>query len=170
MMVSWNDVQEYLAWLSEKTGQVYRLPSESEWEYIARADTTGPWLGGAPDAVCQFANVAGAETGFDWQHEACEDPLPVGTAPVGAFLSNRAGLYDVIGNVAEWTADCLNLSYLDAPTDGSPWTRGICSSHMTRGGSWVTGSRDIRLSSRFNLRNGDRNDFTGFRVVRDIDE
>lgn len=170
IMVSWNDAQEYVAWLSEKTGQVYRLPSESEWEYVARADTTGPWLGGSPEAVCAFGNVAGAETGFDWQHDACEDRFPVGTVPVGAHRPNKAGLFDVIGNVAEWTADCLNLSYLDAPTDGSAWTRGICSSHMTRGGSWVTGSRDIRLSSRFNLKNGDRNDFTGFRVVREIKE
>jgi formylglycine-generating enzyme required for sulfatase activity len=170
MMVSWNDTQEYLAWLSAKTGEVYRLPSESEWEYIARADSRGPWLGDSPEVVCQYGNVAGRETGFDWQHEACEDPVPVGTAPVGAFMGNRAGVFDVIGNVAEWTADCLNLSYLDAPTDGSAWTRGICSSHMTRGGSWVTGSRDIRLSSRFNLRNGDRNDFTGFRVVREISD
>ena len=170
MMVSWNDAQEYVAWLSDKTGEIYRLPTESEWEYFARADEQTPWIGGAPEAVCAFGNVAGAETGFDWQHEACEDILPVGTAPVGAFRPNRAGLFDVIGNVAEWTADCMNLSYLDAPTDGSAWTRGICSSHMTRGGSWVTGSRDIRLSARFNLKNGDRNDFTGFRVVREIDE
>jgi formylglycine-generating enzyme required for sulfatase activity len=64
----------------------------------------------------------------------------------------------------------MNLSYLDAPNDGSAWTRGICSSHMARGGSWVTGTRDIRLPARFSLRNGDRNDFTGFRVVRDVDE
>ncbi len=168
IMVSWNDAQEYVAWLSEKTGETYRLPTESEWEYFARADSRSPWIGGDPAAVCNFGNIAGLETGFDWQHEACEDKVAVGTVPVGAFLPNRAGLFDVIGNVAEWTADCLNLSYLDAPTDGSAWTRGICSSHMTRGGSWVTGSRDIRLSSRFNLKNGDRNDFTGFRVVREI--
>ncbi len=170
IMVSWNDAQEYLTWLSEKTGQVYRLPSESEWEYVARADATGPWPGDAPEQVCAYGNVAGSETGFEWQHEACSDRFPVGTVPVGAHRSNKAGLFDVIGNVAEWTADCLNLSYLDAPTDGSAWTRGICSSHMTRGGSWVTGSRDIRLSARFNLKNGDRNDFTGFRVVREIRE
>lgn len=170
IMVSWNDALEYVNWLSEKTGQVYRLPSESEWEYFARADTQGPWLGDAAENVCAFGNIAGSETGFDWQHEACADPVTVGTIPVGALRPNKAGLFDVIGNVAEWTADCLNLSYLDAPTDGSAWTRGICSSHMTRGGSWVTGSRDIRLSSRFNLKNGDRNDFTGFRVVREIDE
>ncbi len=170
IMVSWNDAQEYVAWLSAKTGETYRLPSESEWEYFARADARGPWPDGDPAAICTFGNIAGTETGFDWQHDACGDSVAVGTVPVGVFPPNRAGLFDVIGNVAEWTADCLNLSYLDAPTDGSAWTRGICSSHMTRGGSWVTGSRDIRLSSRFNLKNGDRNDFTGFRVVREIRE
>ncbi len=170
IMVSWNDAQEYVSWLSDLTGEQYRLPTESEWEYVARADERSPWLGGTPEGLCRFANIAGLETGFRWQHQACDDRVPVGTTPVGAYASNKAGLFDVIGNVAEWTADCLNLSYLDAPTDGSAWTRGICSSHMTRGGSWLTGSRDIRLSSRFNLKNGDRNDFTGFRVVREIDE
>jgi len=67
-------------------------------------------------------------------------------------------------------ADCMNLSYLDAPVDGSAWGRGICSSHITRGGSWITGSREIRLPARFNLKNGDRNDFTGFRVARTIED
>lgn len=170
IMVSWNDAQEYLKWLSEETGEVYRLPSESEWEYFARAGEAGDWLGGSPAAICEFANIAGEESGFDWRHPSCSDPFAVGTAPAGSFRPNAFGLYDVIGNVAEWTADCMNLSYLDAPVDGRAWGRGMCGSHMTRGGSWLTGSKDIRLPSRFNLRSGDRNDFTGFRVVRRIDE
>lgn len=170
IMVSWSDTQEYLEWLSDTTGKVYRLPSESEWEYFARAGEQGQWLGGADSAVCAYGNIAGDESGFDWRHTACSDGTAVGTAPAGTFQANEFGLFDVIGNVAEWTADCMNLSYLDAPLDGSAWGRGICSSHMTRGGSWLTGSKDIRLPARFNLRNGDRNDFTGFRVVREIDE
>lgn len=170
IMVSWSDTQEYLQWISDKTGKNYRLPSESEWEYFARAGEEDQWLGGSADAICEFSNVAGVESGFDWRHQACTDSVAVGTAPVGSFRANSFGLYDVIGNVAEWTADCMNLSYLDAPLDGSAWGRGICSSHMTRGGSWLTGTKDIRLPARFNLRNGDRNDFTGFRVVREIDE
>jgi formylglycine-generating enzyme required for sulfatase activity len=113
--------------------------------------------------------VAGAESGFRWQHEACSDPSPMQTTPVGSLRANAFGLHDTIGNVAEWTRDCMNLSYLDAPTDGSAWNRGICSSRMTRGGSWFTGSREIRLPARFNLKNGDRNDFTGFRVVRIVE-
>lgn len=170
IMVSWSDTQEYLQWISDKTGKRYRLPSESEWEYFARAGEEGQWLGGSAVALCDFANVAGDESGFEWRHTSCADGVAVGTSPAGSFRPNAFGLHDVIGNVAEWTADCMNLSYLDAPVDGSAWGRGICSSHMTRGGSWLTGSKDIRLPSRFNLRNGDRNDFTGFRVVREIDE
>ena len=170
IMISWNDAEEYVHWLSKKTGQTYRLPSESEWEYFARAGEEGDWPSGHPAIVCEFGNVAGAETGFRWQHEACQDSTALGTTPVGSFRANKLGLYDTIGNVSEWTADCMNLSYVDAPVDGSAWGRGICSSHMTRGGSWITGSKEIRLPSRFNLKNGDRNDFTGFRVVRDIDE
>jgi formylglycine-generating enzyme required for sulfatase activity/serine/threonine protein kinase len=170
IMVSWNDAEEYVHWISEKTGQSYRLPSESEWEYFARAGEESDWPGGDPAMVCKFGNVAGAETGFRWQHPQCSDKLALGTAPVGSFRANSFGLYDTTGNVSEWTADCMNLSYLDAPVDGSAWGRGICSSHMTRGGSWITGTKEIRLPARFNLKNGDRNDFTGFRVVRIIEE
>jgi len=170
IMVSWNDAEEYVHWLSEKTGQSYRLPSESEWEYFARAGEESDWPGGGPEKVCAYGNVAGTETDFRWQHPQCGDKLSLGTAPVGSFRANSFGLYDTTGNVSEWTADCMNLSYLDAPVDGSAWGRGICSSHMTRGGSWITGTKEIRLPARFNLKNGDRNDFTGFRVVRIIKE
>jgi len=168
IMVSWNDAVEFTAWLSQKTGQAYSLPSESQWEYVARAGEESDWLGGDPAAICQYGNIAGNESGLRWQHPDCADPAGLETLPVGSLQANAFGLFDVIGNVAEWTLDCLNLSYLDAPADGSAWGRGICSSRMTRGGSWFTGTRDIRLPARFNLKNGDRNDFTGFRVVRKV--
>ena len=170
IMVSWDDAQEYVTWLSEVTRQSYRLPSESEWEYAARARAEGPWLGGRPSGLCRFANIAGAETTFRWRLDDCDDGQELGTWPVGSGDRNAFGLHDVIGNVAEWTADCMNISYVDAPVDGSAWNRGICSSHMTRGGSWVTGAREARLSARFHLDSGDRNDFTGFRVVRNVEE
>lgn len=168
IMVSWDDAQAYVAWISEYTDQAYRLPSESEWEYAARAGETGDWLGGTPEQLCTQANIAGQETSFRWRHEACSDEQALGTLPGGTLEPNGFGLFDMIGNVSEWTADCMNLSYLDAPTDGSPWGRGICSSHMTRGGAWITGTAEARLPARFNLDNGDRNDFTGFRVLRSI--
>jgi len=169
IMVSWNDAQEFISWLSNKTGQSYSLPSESQWEYLARAGEESDWLGGNPARVCEFGNIAGGESGFRWQHEECSDQAAIETLPVGSFKANAFGVYDVVGNVAEWTLDCMNLSYLDAPGDGSAWGRGICSSRMTRGGSWFTGSREVRLPARFNLKNGDRNDFTGFRVVRRVE-
>ena len=169
IMVSWNDAQEFVSWLSTRTGQSYSLPSESQWEYIARAGEESDWLGGSPARVCEFGNIAGGESGFRWQHEECSDQAAIETLPVGSFKANAFGVYDVVGNVAEWTLDCMNLSYLDAPGDGSAWGRGICSSRMTRGGSWFTGSREVRLPARFNLKNGDRNDFTGFRVVRKVE-
>jgi formylglycine-generating enzyme required for sulfatase activity/serine/threonine protein kinase len=170
IMVSWNDAQEFTSWLSTKTGQSYSLPSESQWEYVARAGEESDWLGGDPARACEFGNIAGGESGFRWQHNDCSDPAAIETLPVGSFKPNAFGLHDVIGNVAEWTLDCMNLSYLDAPADGSAWGRGICNSRMTRGGSWFTGTREIRLPARFNLKNGDRNDFTGFRVVRTVEE
>jgi formylglycine-generating enzyme required for sulfatase activity/serine/threonine protein kinase len=169
ILVSWNDAVEFTAWLSTRSGQSYRLPSESEWEYVARAGEEGDWLGGDPLRACEYGNIAGAETGLRWQHAACGDAAGLETLPVGSLKANAFGLHDVIGNVAEWTLDCMNLSYLDAPADGSAWNRGICSSRMTRGGSWFTGTKDIRLPARFSLKNGDRNDFTGFRVVRKVE-
>ena len=169
IMVSWNDAQEFVSWLNSKTGQAYSLPSESQWEYLARGGEESDWLGGSPALVCDFGNIAGGESGFRWQHEECSDQAAIETLPVGSFKPNAFGVYDVVGNVAEWTLDCMNLSYLDAPGDGSAWGRGICSSRITRGGSWFTGSREVRLPARFNLKNGDRNDFTGFRVVRKVE-
>ncbi|HMB58832.1 MAG TPA: SUMF1/EgtB/PvdO family nonheme iron enzyme, partial [Xanthomonadales bacterium] len=170
IMVSWSDAMQYAAWLSEKTGQVYSLPSESQWEYLARAGEESDWLGGSASAVCDFGNIAGNETSFDWRHTDCEDGTMASTTPAGSHQPNAFGVYDVIGNVAEWTLDCMNLSYLEAPSDGGAWTRGMCSSRMTRGGSWFTGTRESRLAARFNLKNGDRNDFTGFRVVRKVEK
>jgi len=168
MMVSWVDARAYVTWLSERTGEVYDLPSESQWEYVARAGETGVWAGGSAARVCDVANVAGAETGFEWRLDACADPFSVGTAPTGYFPANTLGVHDMTGNVAEWTRDCWNLSYLDAPSDGSAWERGLCSSRVTRGGSWFSGAAEVRLPARFPLRSGESNDFTGFRVVREV--
>jgi formylglycine-generating enzyme required for sulfatase activity len=168
--VSWNDVQHYASWLSKKTGQVYRLPSESEWEYAARAGETGLWIGGDKNGLCKYANAAGTESGVQWAHAECPDQHAVGTAPTGSYEANAFGLYDVIGNAAEWTQDCVNLSYIDAPADGSSWESGLCSSRVVRGGSWFHGEGDLRLPARSRLRARDSNDFTGFRIVREIED
>jgi formylglycine-generating enzyme required for sulfatase activity len=168
IMVSWDDAQTYVEWLSKKTNERYRLPSESEWEYAARGGETDEWPSADPAGVCEVANIAGSETGFRWAHQACSDPYALETAPVGSFPANAFGLHDTLGNVAEWTLDCMSLSYHDAPADGSANSRGLCNSRVTRGGSWFSGARESRLPARFNLKAGDRNDFTGFRVVREL--
>lgn len=168
IMVSWNDAQAYVEWLSKETGEKYRLPSESEWEYAARAGETDEWPEADPAYICSLGNIAGSETGFRWAHQACADPFALETAPVGSFPANSFGIQDSLGNVAEWTLDCMSLSYHDAPADGSANNRGLCNSRVTRGGSWFSGARESRLTARFSLKAGDRNDFTGFRVVREL--
>ena len=102
------------------------------------------WPGGDPARACEFGNIAGFETGFGWQHESCEDGAAMETLPVGSFKSNDFGVYDVIGNVAEWTLDCMNLSYLDGPADGGAWSRGICS--FTDDPWWIPGSPEQKKS------------------------
>jgi formylglycine-generating enzyme required for sulfatase activity len=115
--LSWDDANAYLKWISEKTGQVYRLPSEAEWEYAARA--------GSGKASCS----------------TCASPDNEQTAAPGSHKPNPFGLYDTAGNMAEWVQDCWNESYQGAPADGSPWTKGNCSLRGLRGGSFGNNTR-----------------------------
>ena len=151
--VSWEDAQGYVRWLSRETGEEYRLLSEAEWEYVARAETTGPYHFGSRISPSQ-ANYR--ETGH------------VKTVPVGSYSANGFGLHDVHGNVWEWVEDCWNGSYLGAPVDGSAWESGDCSRRVLRGGSWSFIPRDLRSASRFGNSTGSRNDLIGFRVARTL--
>ena len=126
-------------------------------------------MGGDRSRICEYANGAGVETKAPWAHGFCSDGHGAGTTEVGSFLANPFGLYDMIGNVGEWTLDCATLSYVDAPTDGSPRRRGLCSSRVVRGGSWFHGARDLRFSARQRPGTRESNDFTGFRVVRTVE-
>ena len=164
--VSWEDAKAYVRWLTGKTGVVYRLLSESEWEYAARAGTTGPFHTGSTLTPWQ-ANYDGRVL------------YPSGTfnnnglyrrrtLPVGSLAPNAFGLYDVHGNVWEWVEDCWNGSYAGAPMDGSAWESGNCRRRPLRGGSWDLGPRDARSAIRDWNTNGDRNDGDGFRVARTL--
>ena len=123
--VSWDDAREYVRWLSGKTGQTYRLLSESEWEYAARAGAqTSYWWG--DDIGSNQANCRGCGSSWDGKK----------TAPVSSFSANAFGLHDVHGNVREWVGDCWNSNYKGAPADGSVWGSGKCVRRVLRGGSW----------------------------------
>ena len=152
--VSWQDAQAYVRWLSRVTGKAYRLLSESEWEYVARAGTTGPFHFGSTITTEQ-ANY-GSRGGR--------------TAPVGSFPANAFGLHDVHGNVMERVEDCWHASYRGAPGDGSAWTRGgNCDARVLRGGSWYYGAQYLRSANRYELTAANRFSFAGFRVARTLD-
>lgn len=171
--VSWNDAGRYLDWLSEQTGKRYRLPTEVEWEYAARAGTvTARSWGNNPHEACDYANVAdrSAEQQFsDWERKIhnCRDGH-VHTAPVGSFKPNRYGLFDMLGNVAEWVEDCYRDSYRGLPLDGAAWVPGDCTQRVLRGGSWGTGPRLVRSAVRFRNDHEFRSDYLGFRLAQDL--
>ncbi len=155
--ISWEDAKRYVSWLSRETGEPYRLPSESEWEYAARAGTVTlfPWGDELGDGR---ANCDGCGSRWD----------DTETAPVGSFRPNGFGLYDMHGNLWELVEDCWNDSYEGAPTDGGPQLSGMCTERVLRGGSWNFEPVDIRSASRGSYSATGRSDFFGFRVARAI--
>jgi len=152
--VSWEDANEYAQWLTEQTGKPYRLPSEAEWEYAARAGTeTDYWWGdeiGSNRANCPYS-------GSEWSGQR--------TAPVGSFPANPWGLHDTVGNVWEWGQNRWHGDYQGAPEDGSDWDQGSNSSRVLRGSSWYLIPPFARCASRFPLDPGDRGNDVGFRLV-----
>ena len=169
--VSWYDAWAYADWLTERTGDEYRLLSEAEWEYVARAGTeTARYWGESAQQQCQYANgydaVAHAEHGLDFNPVGCRD-RQANTAPVGSFRPNAFGLYDVLGNVSEWVDDCWNDSYEGALTDGSPRYTGDCSLRVARGGSWLHSPDFLRSAYRTRTPPGLRTGH-GFRLARTI--
>ena len=161
--VSWKDAQAYVRWLSEQTGQGYRLLSEAEWEYVARAGTTTPFHTGATISTEQ-ANYDG---NFIYG-SGREGKYRERTVAVGSFLTNGFGLHDVLGNVWEWTQDCWNVGYGGAPADGRAWESGDCSQRVLRGGSWNYFPRDLRSANRGRNTSGYRYSDGGFRLARTL--
>ena len=170
--VSWADADAYAQWLAKRTGKPYRLLSEAEWEYAARAGTTTQfWWGDKADDLCAYAN--GGELAMQkrfpsWPAAQCDDGY-ADTAPVGSYRPNAFGLYDMAGNAWEWTQDCYAPSYDPQPRDGSAYTGGGCAHRVLRGGSWGWGVVDLRSSQRNGqlpptIHGGD----IGFRVGRSL--
>jgi formylglycine-generating enzyme required for sulfatase activity len=159
--VSWEDAQTYIRWLNRITGRNYRLPTEAEWEYAARAGTATPYSTGACLTTDQ-ANYDG-----NYPPEGCPKGVYRGrTVAVGSLNSpNPWGLHDVHGNVWEWVEDCWHADYQDAPDDGSAWTTGDCVRRVLRGGSWFIHSGRARSAYRDSFDPGDRDDRFGFRLV-----
>ncbi len=156
--IDFHMAEQYADWLSKKTGQTYRLPSEAEWEYGARAgSTTAYWFGDDPSAKkLNCRNCVGA-----WPNHR--------NAPVGSYEANPFGLYDMHGNAYEWVADCWVPDYKGAPRDGSVRTDGDCDIRVIRGGSWYYYSRQSRSSSRAKNAAAVKSYWLSFRVVREID-
>jgi len=162
----WDDAQAYVKWLSSKTGKKYRLLSEAEWEYVARAGTATPFWWGSAISPAQ-ANYNGA--GVLYTGGGAYGEYRQKTVPVRSFDANPWGIYQVHGNVWEWVEDCWNDNYDGAPADGSPRTTGNCGSYVVRGGAWTMGPRDLRAANRIWYGAKDRNEDIGFRVARDLD-
>jgi formylglycine-generating enzyme required for sulfatase activity len=155
--VSWDNAQQYAAWFSKMTGRRYRLLTEAEWEYAARAGTISvfPWGDEIPSGSANCSPC-----GSEW--DARE------TSPVGSFKPNAFGLYDMHGNVWQWVEDCYHPSYKEAPTDGSAWTSGDCALRVVRGGSWDSFPGNVRSASRDGNTAVYRLTTVGFRVARTL--
>jgi formylglycine-generating enzyme required for sulfatase activity len=153
--LSFNDAQDFLRWVSKVTGQSYRLPSEAEWEYAARAGSSHPYPWGS-QMVAGLANC-----------KACGGPARV--LPVGKFAANGFGLHDIVGSVAQWVQDCWHRDYQGAPKDGSAWEVPNCRERVLRGGSFMSSDPlDVRVTNRAYYDAAVRYPAHGFRVVRPV--
>lgn len=154
---SWNDAQSYVTWLSKLTGGQYRLLTEAEYEYAARAGTRSayPWGSdlGKANANCH-------DCGSQW-----DDRSP---SPVGSFRGNDFGLFDMLGNVQSFVEDCFHDDYRGAPSDGTAWSRGDCFHRVARGGSWARPGEQARSSSRGMTGTMDRYPDLGLRIARGL--
>lgn len=171
--VSWNDAKAYADWLSQRTGKVYRLPSEAEFEYALRGGTTTRywWGNGTPKRLVENVTGSGdrSHIGRRWSHafRGYSDGY-WGPAPVMSFAPNPFGLYDIDGNVSEWVADCWHDNYIRAPNDGSAWLNPGCKVRVVRGGSWGSSPEQVRSAYRQGADSDVRSGRVGFRVVREL--
>jgi len=167
--LSWSDTQSFIDWLNEATGHRFRLPTEAEWEYAARAGTTARYVWGDDvDDACTNANGADNTPGPDgerWgQKLNCTDGF-FHTAPVGSFAPNAIGLHDMAGNVWEWTQDCYEPSYAEAPADGSAHVSPDCAKRSIRGSAWPYPAGFLRVANRGGSNSELRANDRGFRLA-----
>ena len=163
--VSWTDAKTFIAWLSKKTGQNYRLPTEAQWEYAARAGSTAMRFWGDSEAeACKYANIGGKETGWSPSFP-CDDGFTF-TSPVGTYKPNAFNLYDMLGNTWEWCEDMFNPKAYDFPSDKDPlMTEGNpFGFRVYRGGSWLNVPQRVRSAYRFRFSWNIRLSNLGFRV------
>ncbi len=154
--VSWDDAQRFISWLNGSSGEGYRLPTEAEWEYAARAGSATEYSWG--DLFERdYLNGTGVGGHDQWLE----------TAPVGRFPANAFGLHDMLGNVWEWTADCYHPDYENAPVDGSAHTGEETCGRVLRGGSWSDIPAWLRTATRNWFDRGDHFDYVGLRLARD---
>ena len=177
--VSHQDAAAYAGWLSARTGHTYRLPSEAEWEYVARAGDHGaaPWAGKGSAAACRYENVLDQTlVGYlytvsgrfpNTDTARCADGA-IFTRSTAAGPANAFGVRDMLGNVSEWVADCDNDGYASGPVDGRPRTSGDCGRHLLRGGSWLEPPRRARYAFRLRAFRSEHTTHFGFRVRRDL--
>ena len=162
--VNWNDASSYAKWLSRKTGKPYRLLSEAEWEYAARAGSTGEFHFGE--------RISTKQANFNSSHDdglAADRGNRRRAIRVGSFPANAFGLHDMHGNALEWVADCWHDDYTGAPADGTAWTRdGNCEIRVARGGSWLNPASFLRSAFRTGMEPGKRFTHYGFRVARPV--
>jgi len=161
--ISWNDTQSYLKWLNKVTGLRYRLPTEAEWEYVARGGMNAPFSTGN--------SIDSSQANFNGEHPYGEDRKGTyrrKTLSVGSFESNKLGVYDIHGNVYEWVQDCWSPNHVDAPRDSRARQDGDCNYRIMRGGSWVTHGYQMRASKRLRYTKDYRYDDYGFRIARTL--
>jgi formylglycine-generating enzyme required for sulfatase activity len=159
--VSWEDAMAYAEWLSKQTGERFRLPTESEWEYAARAGTTTRYWWG-DDVEPGKANCWNC--GYDGEGKE----QSTGTMPAGSFPGNGFELHDTVGNVWEWAFDCWHGDYRGAPVDGSAWKESGCRRRVLRSGAWDRDNCDVRSATRHWAAPGSRSESIGFRLAQDI--
>ncbi|RAN81892.1 sulfatase-modifying factor protein [Bacillus sp. SRB_336] len=171
--ISWNDAKAYADWLSQRTGKVYRLPSEAEFEYALRGGTTSRywWGDGVPRKPVENLTGSGdrSHRGRRWSNafRGYRDGY-WGPAPVMSFAANPFGLYDINGNVSEWVQDCWHDNYIRAPNDGGAWLNPGCRAHVVRGGSWGSSPDQVNSAYRQGANGDVRSGRVGFRVVREL--